>query len=309
MVAIAVSSPDIIANNNGPKYFATNDGTIVEELFRQKLPGLNAFGSVATLCLSTAYEFGCNPIIFIGQDLAFTDNKTHADTIGAKTFDVNERDYKYLVDGYYGGKVPTDNSLEGFLRWIEDFIRDNNNSTFINATEGGAKIKGTIQMTFEEVVKQYTIPKPLIKHELKIVDANNVEKNLSEIVEPYDALKICIKQILDVKDMMREGVKLTNDIINEHQKGNLKSNDRLQKLIRKVDKRVGNNIPTNNAVADEAIKIAYSKININQAYKPPLHETVNERQIRLATMTNHTYQIIIAQLDKVLEILEVDEEN
>ncbi|OON99165.1 MAG: hypothetical protein ATN35_01955 [Epulopiscium sp. Nele67-Bin004] len=307
MITLPVSSPDIIANNDGPKYITVNDAPVIYSLFKQTYAYLPAFGSVATLCLSGAKVLGCNPIIFIGQDLAYTDNKTHADTVGAKTLNINEETHRIMVDGYYGGKVPSHNDLEGFLRWIEDYIRDNSeDTTYINATEGGAKIKGTIQMPFEEVVQKYTNQKPKLEHTLKVTDAYE-EGETPE--EPEKALQDCIQEIKDIKKMIQEGIKYTDEIIAEYKKGPKAAQVKLQKLIRKVDKRVGSNIPTKNALANEAIKIAYSKINIHTPYKQPLHETAEERQIRLASMTNHTYQLIIVQLDRVLELIELKEED
>jgi hypothetical protein len=38
-------------------------------------------GSVATLALSVMYYLGCDPIVFVGQDLAYVDNRTHGQGI------------------------------------------------------------------------------------------------------------------------------------------------------------------------------------------------------------------------------------
>ena len=41
-------------------------------------PPVGVGGSVSTVAYSIAEQFGCDPIIFVGQDLAYTGGKTHA---------------------------------------------------------------------------------------------------------------------------------------------------------------------------------------------------------------------------------------
>ncbi len=54
-----------------------------------------------------------------------------------------------------------------YKRWIEDKIKRTPNRTFINATEGGAEIKGAHILTLQEVVQSLG-EKSNIKFFLKI---------------------------------------------------------------------------------------------------------------------------------------------
>lgn len=112
-------------------------------------------GSVACTALDLAYKMGANPIIFIGQDLAHSGGETHipgtpfyktADKVTSKTFE---------VEGINGGKVLTTYNLNGYREWIQMFFNVYGDRTYINATEGGAKIEGAAVMTFREVIDGY----------------------------------------------------------------------------------------------------------------------------------------------------------
>ncbi|OEH86732.1 hypothetical protein BHU72_00190 [Desulfuribacillus stibiiarsenatis] len=112
-------------------------------------------GSVATTALDVALMFGGNPIVFMGQDLAYTEGRTH--TEGTWHRKVEDLSNMREVQGYYGEKVYTTKNLNIYLRWFEDKILRNPNTTFINATEGGARIKGTIQMSLQDVIDKFII--------------------------------------------------------------------------------------------------------------------------------------------------------
>lgn len=118
---------------------------------------------IGVSCANTAYTaacvMGCNPIILIGQDFAYTDNKKHSD-IAHTEFEgeneIGEEDYtdKYVED-VYGNLVKTDWRFDWFRDWLETAILAHDKYKVIDATEGGAKIRGTEIMTFEEAINQY----------------------------------------------------------------------------------------------------------------------------------------------------------
>lgn len=104
-------------------------------------------------------EMGCNPIIFIGQDLAYTGNRKHSED--SKYFENNqlEEDEKSDIDIFWvedinGEKVLTSDIFNLFRQCIEDRIFKGS-TTVIDATEGGAKINGSEIMTFREVIDKY----------------------------------------------------------------------------------------------------------------------------------------------------------
>lgn len=114
------------------------------------IPYYYAGSSVATTCFKLAADIGFHTIIFAGQDLALHDNKIHA---GGEE---NEETIceRLEVDGYYGGKVTTLEDYKMFLDWYEIQIPKYPTVRVINSTEGGARIKGTVQMPLSDAIQE-----------------------------------------------------------------------------------------------------------------------------------------------------------
>ncbi len=115
-----------------------------------------ASGTVALTALDFAAACGCDPIVLVGQDLAYTNNKRH--TAGANTIQLSDEDLSFFTKDIYGEPVPTSPSLNLYRTLIEQYIEfDQNNSSrvYIDATEGGAKIKGTRIENLCDCVSRY----------------------------------------------------------------------------------------------------------------------------------------------------------
>lgn len=117
------------------------------------LPQIKGGGSVAHYALSIARYISYGPIALIGQDLAYTNNLTHAE--GNKNMREIDRDYiekrgLVEVDGYYDEKVLTDYAFLTMRDNFEEIMRViDQPSNIYNCTEGGIKIRGMEQQSFE----------------------------------------------------------------------------------------------------------------------------------------------------------------
>lgn len=108
------------------------------------------------------YMIGITTIILVGQDLAYTNNKSHADGTFKEKMKEEDTSRFIMVEGNYEEKVPTPPSFEVFINWYNKYIEGcseywkNKGKQFrvINATEGGAKIKGTEIMTLKEAITE-----------------------------------------------------------------------------------------------------------------------------------------------------------
>jgi hypothetical protein len=137
---------------------------------KQKLWGssymLSSGGSVTTAALDVGVMFGCDPIVFIGQDLCFGENGTHAPGGVYVAQDVRidrekgtvtvEEDYVTLKEkarscfnlqwlkGLNGKPVPSKFDWVTFHQWFESLSEYHRRKPgkVINATEGGAYIEG-----------------------------------------------------------------------------------------------------------------------------------------------------------------------
>ena len=130
--------------------------------------GLQAGATVAHLALYLAVYMGCNPIVFVGQDLAFTGHVFYVpgveihrawrqemnrfNSIEHKEWDriVRNRPILRRVPGIDGGELYTDELL---LTYLEQFEKDIAavDRRMIDASEGGARIRGTEVMPLSDV--------------------------------------------------------------------------------------------------------------------------------------------------------------
>ena len=118
--------------------------------------------SVAHLAFSFARYLGCDPIIFIGQDLAYgEDGRTHVkdtvyDSDSLPSDKQKKKEEELMVEGYFGKPVRTKRIWRDFQLWFEsEFYKTN--QTVINATEGGVKLLHTVQMPFKEALSKYAV--------------------------------------------------------------------------------------------------------------------------------------------------------
>lgn len=167
--------PEIANNYVGPKVMLLQKGMTLNEKIAQnnKCHLIETGGSVATTALEIALYFGGNPIIFVGQDLAYTNGKTHVPGTTHEPWTPQMNARLRLVPGVDGGLVSTSNNLSVYKRWIERKIVKNPEKKFINATEGGANILGTIISPFANVLQKLYITYP-------------IEQIFKEVLDGYD---------------------------------------------------------------------------------------------------------------------------
>lgn len=138
----------------GDKYIIYQKGYNLSEQRAKKMSGkmYNTGGSVTTTAFDLAIQLGAKRIIGVGIDMAYTDGYDHAkDTPLVK--EVGGQAGAKLVDGIDGGKVRTSNNLDIYRKWIERRIATVDSVEFINATEGGALIKGMKNKKLKDVIK------------------------------------------------------------------------------------------------------------------------------------------------------------
>ncbi|MHC1682464.1 MAG: motility associated factor glycosyltransferase family protein [Clostridiaceae bacterium] len=125
------------------------------DLLQENITSLSVGGSVAHTCTELAIQLGCNPIIFIGQDLAYTDDKSHADITKFGNCGEFVDENIIFVDDIFGGKIATSIPLNGFRIYFERMIDKFQENKFINCTEGGANIAGTEVKLLCDIVEKY----------------------------------------------------------------------------------------------------------------------------------------------------------
>ncbi|MCI8280746.1 MAG: motility associated factor glycosyltransferase family protein [Lachnospiraceae bacterium] len=150
----------ILDHQKGKKIFYDGGDAIPNELYAingKELPDVSSGGSVACSAFSMLYKMGFHTVIMLGQDLAYSDNKSHAD--GTFQEKMPEEDTKNMitVKGNYVDKIPTRRDFRIFLDWFEMYIKgakEHEGIRVINATEGGAYIEGTEVMTLKDAIEE-----------------------------------------------------------------------------------------------------------------------------------------------------------
>lgn len=227
------SGNKIVKNYKGEKiFFSTNDFINSHKVILGCNPiKLFQGGSVAHACIDFARVLGCSTIIFIGQDLAYTDNKTHSDTSIADFEDNKIKgDTQYWVRGLNEKNVKTSFDLNIFRERIELMVRLYNNITFINATEGGAHIEGTIEENLKDIINKYDkiIDKSILKENFKL------EISKKEVI---DKLKKIYNDIDDVIALCKEAILINENLLELYLKSFNKYSNALNRLD-EIDKYI-----------------------------------------------------------------------
>ncbi len=113
--------------------------------------------SVAVVTLLVLHKLGASPVILVGQNLAYKDQRYYSGGIdygyGSKKIDSAYFNKLYKVPGADGEYVYTDDALNCFRKDMEAYIRDYGITGVINTTRGGAMIKGTSYIPLDEVLR------------------------------------------------------------------------------------------------------------------------------------------------------------
>lgn len=155
------ANSDVLDYHTGMKFFYNEGFLIAERIFRKskmRAGNVDSGGSVATNAFSLLYKLGFTRIILVGQDLAYTNNKSHADGTFETVMEEKDTRNYIMVEGNVEEKVPTIANLKSYLEWYDYYIRNiqerNPDFRVINATEGGAKIKNTEIMSLHDAIQQ-----------------------------------------------------------------------------------------------------------------------------------------------------------
>ncbi|QKF79090.1 motility associated factor glycosyltransferase family protein [Campylobacter armoricus] len=202
---------------NGREYML-----VLRPLFFESKLGLNEYGflgnglSVANMAYELAGALKFENIILIGQDLAYSDDgKSHPKE--HLYGDQGDEEVVYKKIPAYGGlgEVKTQLTWYLFLKSFEKDIaltRDVLKITTYNATEGGARIEGSIEKPFKELCET------LLKEK---IDKSFV---LSKPKNPSKKLKQC-------KEKLQKQIKQSENFIKECQKALKEQNlEKLEKL-------------------------------------------------------------------------------
>lgn len=218
LVFTETTNSKLVKNQCGEKIFFRYAAaqTDIENILNKNIDTLYFGGSVAHNCTDFARYLGCDTIIFIGQDLAYTNNESHSESTAIDVDEKMNGDERFIkVKDINGDDVYTTRPLESFRYSFEMYIKLYTNIKFIDSTEGGAKIEGTKIMTLNESIKQYAIKKgvnniidtlfDIKKYEDVKFIKKSIENNLTELLKLKYKLQDVINSIEAVVDYNKFG--------------------------------------------------------------------------------------------------------
>jgi len=157
---------DAFQSVEGPKLFVTGAPNIIANWFEKEL-GLphkliEEGHNVIHLETQVAIRMGCNPIIFVGLDLAYTNVEPYAKGIGTHPlyldcnppYLINNTEVVKKID-IYGKPIITQWAWVAESNWMNNYIEQHPNTTFINATEGGLGFSRGVNMTLAQAASKY----------------------------------------------------------------------------------------------------------------------------------------------------------
>jgi hypothetical protein len=160
--------------------------------------------TVSDFCTQLACLFKCNPIIFIGMDLAFTDERYYAAGVSAADHKELQKESLIEAQDIFGKTVYTKNDWQLCAKKISSIAKDHPDITFINATEGGIGFEDIPNLPFAEVAQKslgldYDLEGHLHSafentHPIK-VERKDVLNHLHEIKSSLQRCKTLCKQL------------------------------------------------------------------------------------------------------------------
>lgn len=146
------ASMNIQKKYNGRLLFHSFDVDIFpKSLIKQDEKDYTDTGSVATDIVNLFVKNGFSKFILVGQDLAFGENEvSHADG----SCEVRNEEKRY-IEGIGGNKVLSRGDWIIFKKTYEKMLADNPQVTIVDATEGGALIKGTQVIGLQKTLEMY----------------------------------------------------------------------------------------------------------------------------------------------------------
>ncbi len=199
--------------------------------------------STANMAFEFAYYAGYKKIVLIGQDLAFAkDGSTHAKEHTRGVHDVKKNIQKVKLKAYGGeGEVLSTPIWKAFLNFFEDDINQSKKEmTTYNATEGGARIEGAIEIPFKEFIEKFVDKSsekksiPILKPSEKLAKKHR-EKFYEKLSKMYEKIEKAKKEC---EETFLHLVKFLEEIEELNRKNRLEDIDfkRALEILDEIDK-------------------------------------------------------------------------
>ena len=263
-ILIAESSIDreVLDSHKGELYFLESIFPLASLFMKPlgKRGEIRMGGSVSTAAIDFALKLGSKTIIMVGLDLSFPNHQTHVKgsyheedffTQINKLDSYDSRIYTVLVQGnlvkeknIYGENIFIDSRFQMYRNWYENYIKDNSDIKFFNATEGGVHIKNMENITLDEVMNKFDTNNIKIEKE---VDSISESEKTSMREGLHNRLKNLHSEIISMKPSVLESIKLANEF--EYAIKHHKNTTKIVSKLNELDYKLMNFTRTNDFIS------------------------------------------------------------
>lgn len=139
--------------------------------------------SIAVVTLELLYKLGCNPIILVGQNLAYRNNQSYSKDIDHIPTQLRDEEIRNAikVNGVDGKELLTNHGFNRMRTQIEYYLSNVISGTeVINTTQGGAHIEGTTFKGLESLMSEQ-LREAIINKEWYKFEGNNYNLDYLEV--------------------------------------------------------------------------------------------------------------------------------
>lgn len=208
---------------HGPRLYITGSGGYdIAPWFEEQLgityeQELSEGFNVLNFCIQIAAALGCNPIILVGMDLAYTGLQLYAQGVTEQSEALEPKKLN-LVErkDVFGQTIYTEWKWLVEADWITNFSKENPSVAIINATEGGIAIPDIPNSTLKNAVDKYLVRQwdlrsrvmgELARCRMEKVTKERVEAAMNTLLESLRRCVALTGQLIEENDIIRQRIK------------------------------------------------------------------------------------------------------
>ena len=251
LVAEPMTHPRIVAEFEGDKFIMSFNEVLMKKF--AKLIGdfgvIKAWGSISTGAFDLARRLGCDPIVFVGQDLSFSDGRYYAhgtyqeqrwlrDIAHPRTLDdvhqwrMSKENDLDAID-IFGRPVRTSKALEAYRHYFDREISMTRARVY-NATEGGVGFAGVENLPLEEVLWRFARRERPIRSTIRNARCSRSEQEITRLL---NYLQNTGDELESLRTLCNEGFEAARRIHQQQSTEREKDYRKIEKIYEKIYNR------------------------------------------------------------------------
>lgn len=198
---------ETLKNYSGPKLHMVTSQDTISNFYLKRNDGKDILKvhdapSIAVVTLELLYKLGSNPIVLVGQNLAYRDRQAYSKDIDHVSSELTDEELKkgISVKDVNGKEILTDSGYNRMRTQIEYYLSDVITGTeVINTTRGGAHIEGTVFKELDSLIQERLEEKKVNEEWYKFegynYDLNHLEVQQQKMEENLYSLNESLQNI------------------------------------------------------------------------------------------------------------------